>query len=247
MSRGGAALRVSRRQIASAGLAGLLILAGGIGLVTVAEQEVPSALAALVIASIPLWVVLLRVMDREDIRWTTLTGTLLGLGGLVVLLRPGESGGPSARGLALLICSAILTAIGAYFSRRMDMPSDSLVTTTIEMLVAGSVLLVAGLVGGELHDLSLDRVSGNSLAAFAYLVVIGSVVAYSAFVWLLDNARVSTVATYAYVNPVVAVILGVLVLDERVSATMAVGAVLIVAAVVIVVRAEEKAARVPSQ
>jgi drug/metabolite transporter (DMT)-like permease len=121
----------------------------------------------------------------------------------------------------------------------MEMPADPFVATTIEMLVAGAALLLAGFILGEVDDLSIERVSAESLVAFAYLVTIGSLVAYSAFVWLLENAKVSTVATYAYVNPVVAVVLGFLLLGERVSLSMGLGAVLILLSVVLIVRTEQ--------
>ena len=239
-ARRGQVLRsASRHQMGGAAIAGFLILVGGIGLVTVAEQSVPSALAALLVASIPLWVVILRVTHKENVRGPTVASVLLGFVGLVVLLGPGRGGGPDVVGLLLLLVAAVLTAIGAFYSKRMEMPADPFVATTIEMLVAGAALLLAGFILGEVDDLSIERVSAESLVAFAYLVTIGSLVAYSAFVWLLENAKVSTVATYAYVNPVVAVVLGFLLLGERVSLSMGLGAVLILLSVVLIVRTEQ--------
>ena len=239
-ARRGQVLRsASRHQMGGAAIAGFLILVGGIGLVTVAEQSVPSALAALLVASIPLWVVILRVTHKENVRGPTVASVLLGFVGLVVLLGPGRGGGPDVVGLLLLLGAAVLTAIGAFYSKRMEMPADPFVATTIEMLVAGAALLLAGFILGEVDDLSIERVSAESLVAFAYLVTIGSLVAYSAFVWLLENAKVSTVATYAYVNPVVAVVLGFLLLGERVSLSMGLGAVLILLSVVLIVRTEQ--------
>lgn len=231
---------VSRGQMRSAAFAGLLILTGGIGLVTIAEKTVPSALTALVISSIPLWVVLIRLIHRENVHGSTVAAVLLGFAGLVILLRPGQRDGPKVGSLLLLLAAAVLTAIGAFYSKKLDMPLDPFVATMIEMFVAGSALLLAGLALGEVDQLSVEHVSTESLVAFAYLVTIGSLVAYSAFVWLLENAKVSTVATYAYVNPVVAVILGVLVLGERVTLTMAIGAAVIVLSVVLIVRSEQK-------
>jgi drug/metabolite transporter (DMT)-like permease len=230
---------VSPLQTMSAAFAGLLILVGGIGLVTVAEQDVPSAFTALVIASIPLWVVLLQLLHQEDVHSQTIAAVMLGFAGLVVLLRPGQGGGPEVGSLLLLLAAALLTAIGTYYSNRMEMPRDLFVATMIEMLVAGAALVLAGLFLGELHEFSIERVSAESLVAFAYLVLIGSLVAYSAFVWLLGNAKVSTVSTYAYVNPVVAVVLGVLLLGEEVSLNMFVGAAVIVLSVMLIVRSEQ--------
>jgi drug/metabolite transporter (DMT)-like permease len=165
---------------------------------------------------------------------------MLGFAGLVVLLRPGQSGGPDVGSLLLLLAAALLTAIGTFYSNRMDMPRDLFVTTMMEMLVAGAALILAGLFLGELDELSIERASAESLIAFVYLVLIGSLVAYSAFVWLLGNANVSTVSTYAYVNPVVAVVLGVLLLGEKVSLNMFIGAAVIVLSVVVIVRSNQQ-------
>jgi drug/metabolite transporter (DMT)-like permease len=231
---------VSPRQMRNAAFAGLLILVGGIGLVTVAEQDVPSALTALVIASIPLWVVVLQLLHKERVQSQTIAAVLVGFAGLVVLLRPGQGGGPEVDSLLLLLAAALLTAIGTFYSNRMEMPRDLFVATMIEMLVAGAVLTLAGLSLGELEELSTERVSAESLVAFAYLVFIGSLVAYSAFVWLLGNAKVSTVSTYAYVNPVMAVVLGVLLLGEQVSLNMFIGAAVIVLSVMLIVRSEQR-------
>ena len=231
---------VSPRQMRNAAWAGLLILVGGIGLVTVAEQDVPSALTALIIASIPLWVALLQLLHKEKVHGQTIVAVLLGFAGLIVLLRPGQSGGPEVDSLLLLLAAALLTAIGTFYSNRMEMPGDLFVATMIEMLVAGAVLVLAGLFLGELDELSIEQVSAESLVAFVYLVFIGSLVAYSAFVWLLGNAKVSTVSTYAYVNPVVAVVLGVVLLGEQVSLSMFIGAAVIVLSVVLIVRSEQQ-------
>jgi drug/metabolite transporter (DMT)-like permease len=233
---------ISPAQFMSAGVTGLLILVGGIGLVTVAERDVPSGLAALIIASIPLWVVVLRVAHRENVPRTTIVAVTVGFFGVAVLLSPGQvrtSGGFGP--MLLIVLAAVFTAIGAFYSKKFDMPRDVFVATTIEMGVAGIGLLVASLITGEALAGDFTDVTRSSLIAFAYLVVIGSVVAYSAFVWLLENAPISTVATYAYVNPVVALLLGVVVLSERVTATMVVGAGAIVGSVFFVVREQRGA------
>ncbi|HEX2296399.1 MAG TPA: EamA family transporter [Actinomycetota bacterium] len=229
---------VTGRQARNAATTGLLILMGGIGLVTVAEQHVDSAMAALVIASIPLWIVVLRRLHDERIERRTIGAVAVGFAGLVILLRPGAPGAGVAS-LVALVSAAVLTAIGSFYSKRMEMPADVSVATVIEMAAAGAGLVVAGIAAGELTGFSSSDVSAESLLSFVYLVTVGSVVAYSAFVWLLANAKVSTVATYAYVNPVVAVVLGVAILDEDVSPSMAAGALAIVLSVVMIVRSEE--------
>jgi drug/metabolite transporter (DMT)-like permease len=228
---GPARLRTGMREAVSAALTGLLILVGGIGLLTVAERDAPSGLAALVIASVPLWVLVLRGAFGDRPRTRTIVSVGIGLVGvgLVIVAGSGVDARPSA--LAILVTAAVLTALGAVLSNRLAMPSDAFAATTIEMLTAGAALTLLGFAAGETSDLHVGALSTDSLAAFAYLVVVGSIAAYTAFVWLLDNASVSLVATYAYVTPVVAVALGWAILDEKVTLPIALGALLVIGSV----------------
>jgi drug/metabolite transporter (DMT)-like permease len=232
-------LRAPRRSLIAAALVGTVIL-GDIGVLAVAEQEVPAGLAALVIASVPLWVVGLQLLHRQPIARRTALAVLAGLAGMVLLVSPG--GDAPLVWLLVLVAAAAVEAAGQFYSQRVELPSDPLVSTTAQLVAAGAVLVIAGMSAGELDDLRPDAFSSDSLLAFAYLVVPGSLVAYSAFVWLLRNAPIGTVATYAYVNPVVAVAVGALLLGERVGATMAAGGALILGSVALVV-----AQRVPRQ
>jgi drug/metabolite transporter (DMT)-like permease len=234
-------IRLRGREVVGAMVLGGLILVGGIGLLTVAEQTVPSALSALVIASVPLWVVVLRLIMREHISPATLVGVAAGFGGVALLIVPGDR--PQAAplsGLLILVAAAISTALGAVATARLPLPTDAFLATALEMLGAGVLLLIVGALTGETRKLDLDQFSARSLVAFAYLVGVGSVLAYTAFVWLLQNAPVSLVATYAYVNPAVAVVLGWLVLSEEITVTMLAGALVIVASVAFVVRRGER-------
>jgi drug/metabolite transporter (DMT)-like permease len=225
-------LRAPRRSLIAAALVGTVIL-GDIGVLAVAEQEVPAGLAALVIASVPLWVVCLTLLHRQAITRRTALAVLAGLGGMVLLVSPG--GEAPLLWLLVLVAAAAVEAAGQFYSQRVELPSDPLVSTTAQLVSAGAVLVVAGVSVGELDNLRPDAFSNDSLLAFAYLVVPGSLVAYTAFVWLLRNAPIGTVATYAYVNPVVAVGVGALLLGERVGATMAAGGALILGSVALVV------------
>ena len=237
--RGRAGARLTGREWAAAALVGTLLAAGGNGLVTVAERDVPSALAALVIASVPLWVVVLRAVARERVGWRTLAGVLAGFGGIALLLAPGERpDGATTAGLVLLVIAAASWATGSYASGRLPLPRDPFVSTGAQMLCGGVVMIAAGLLAGEAGDVRPERFSTESVLAFAYLVVFGSFVAFTAYVWLLQHTPVSRVATYAYVNPVVAVILGWLILDETISATTLLAAAVIVASVAAIVRSE---------
>jgi drug/metabolite transporter (DMT)-like permease len=236
--KGWRALRVDRRAVVATALVGTLLLAGGNGGVTVAEQWIPSALAALLVAAVPLWVVLLRSGNGDRPGRGTVIGVLLGFTGLAVLLRPGGGDGMVFVGSLVVLAASASWAIGSYASGRLPLPRDPFVATTWEMLGGALVLLTAGFLRGEAASLDLGSVSGRSWLALAYLVVFGSLVAFTAYVWLLQNAPISLVATYAYVNPVVAVILGALLLAEPVTAAIIVGGAIVVAGVTVVVSTE---------
>lgn len=237
--RGAAAVRVGRPQMLAAGATGGLLLLGGNGLVTIAEQDVPSALAALIIASVPLWVVLFRFGSGERPSRLTLLGVAIGFAGVAVLMLPGERPeGATLLGLVLLLAAAASWATGSYYSRRWPLPEDSLVSTSWQMILGGALMLVLGMAAGELGGFALGEVSGHSLAGWIFLVVCGSWMAFTAYVWLLRNAPISKVATYAYVNPMVAIFLGWALLSEEITATIIAGASLIVASVALVVTRE---------
>ena len=236
MRRGAAAVRFTRANLLAAFAAGSLLCFGGNGLVTIAEQDVPSALAAVVIASVPLWIVVFRRFSREKIPGATLLGVLVGFGGVGILMLPGEQpDGASIGGILLIVLAAACWATGSYYPRRWPLPSDVFLSAALQMVTAGALMVVVGLVVGEGGDVHVSEFSGRSIAGFAWLVTAGSLVAYTAYVWLLQNAPISKVATYAYVNPVVAILLGWWLLSETITATMIVGASVIIASVMLVV------------
>jgi drug/metabolite transporter (DMT)-like permease len=238
------ALRVTPRQLAGAGLVGALLLVCGNGFVAVAEQTVPSGLAALLIAAVPLWLVTMRSVSGDRPRIVTLVGTLVGFLGLTVLVLPGgHEGSIETWGVVLILIASLCWSIGSFFSPRLPVPGNALVATVWEMLIGGVLLLIVGGFRGEYSGFSVSEVSGQSWVALAYLAVVGSVVAYSAYVWLLGNAPISLTATYAYVNPVVAVILGALILSESVTAAIMLGGLIVVAGVALVVSAERPRAK----
>ena len=236
LRRGFRAVRPSRGELLSALAVGLL-LPGANAVVSVAEQEVPSNLAALLIGSVPLWVILLRAATGERVSARSAVAVLIGFAGVALLVRPGEqSGDATVAGLLACVGAAVMWASGSFASPRLTLPRDPLVSVGWQMLLGGLVILVVGLGAGEAGD--VHSFSLRSVAALAYLVVFGSWVAYTAYAWLLQNAPISRVATYAYVNPVVAIVLGWLVLDELVTGTTILGAAVIVASVALVVRTE---------
>ena len=227
-------LRATRREVLGAAAVGTVIL-GDIGVLAVAEQEVPAGLAALIIASVPLWIVLLQLGAREPVARRTVVAVLAGLAGIGLLVDPG--GEAPVGWLLVLVAAAAVEAAGQFFSRSTPLPADPLANTTVQLLAAGLALAAAGLAFGEAGDLRPAAFSPDSLLAFAYLVGPGSIVAYSAFTWLLRNAPITTVSTYAYVNPVVAVAAGWALLGERITVEMAVGGAVIVGSVALVIRA----------
>jgi drug/metabolite transporter (DMT)-like permease len=240
----GVDLRVSRRELAGAAAVGILLLAVANGLVVLAERTVPSGVAALIVASIPLWIVIYRMVVGERVGRDLLAGVLLGLGGVAILVVPGGLNGTIDPVGALMLFGATLSwALGTFLSPRLRTPRDVLVSTAYQMLAGGVVLLVAGVGRGELASIDPTTFSTRSIVAFIYLVVFGSLVAYSAYTWLLQNASVSLVSTYAFVNPVVAVLLGALILAEPITPTLVIGAAVIVVAVAFIVIRQNAARR----
>jgi drug/metabolite transporter (DMT)-like permease len=232
-------VRLSLRQTAAATAVGTCLVLGGNGMVSIAEQTVPSSFAALIYASIPLWIVFLRAFARERPPRATLIGVAVGYLGLAILLLPGGRPGEVGVGWALVLCAgAFAWAIGSFYSRQLPLPDDAALATAITTICGGAVALTVGLVVGEGSDLDFGALSARSLVGFGYLVLIGSVVGFGAYVWLLKNAPISKVATYAYVNPVVALFLGWLILSEEIRLSSLVGAAVIIASVAFVVTRE---------
>ena len=229
---GAPALRVGRVELSSCALVGTL-LPGANAMLFVAERHVPTGVASLIIGAVPLWIVLLRTLTGDRPPRAALAGVVVGFGGLVLLVRP--SGGAPLWSLLLVVASSATWAVGAFLSGRLPMPRDSLAATSYEMLFGGLILLPIGLATTNPH---FSQFSARSIGGFVYLVTFGSVIGYTAFVWLLDNAPIGKVATYAYVNPVVAIALGAIVLHEPLTWTIGAGAVLVLACVAIVVRRE---------
>ncbi len=242
LARDRASLRVDRHELLGAGVVGTLLLAGGNALVMAGERTVPSGLAALIVASVPLWIVILRVVTGQHVRGDVWIGVLVGIAGVGVLVVPGGVAGTiDPVGIVALLAATLSWAIGTFLSQRLRMPPSALASTALQQLLGGAVLLVLALPLGDLAHLAITRPSTSSLLALGYLVVFGSLLAFSAYTWLLQHAPVSLVATYAYVNPVVAVFLGWLFLREPITPTTIGGAVLILAAVMFIVARTSRA------
>jgi drug/metabolite transporter (DMT)-like permease len=235
-------LRMTRAQFGTATLLGLLLPACGNGLVVVAEQHIPSGLAALLVACVPLYVVLLRRLSGERPPPVTFIGVAAGLGGLALLLLLGGSEG-GTQGTAwwgpwLVLLAALGWATGSFASTKLPVPANPFALSAVEMVAGGAALTLGGLFTGE--HLDLTAVTTSSWIAWGYLVVFGSLLAFSSYVFVLGELPVSTVATYAYVNPVIAVLLGVVFAGERFGPAQLAGGALVLLAVVLVVRAERR-------
>jgi drug/metabolite transporter (DMT)-like permease len=232
--------RPSLREWRDSTIVGALLLGGGMGMVAFGEQTVPSGITALIIAMMPVWVAVLgRVFLRERLPRLAVAGIVLGFVGVAVLIGPSAFGGAGALeplALAAILFSPISWSSGSLFaSHRAVLPKQPLVATGAQMVTGGLVLLAMSVVSGELVGFRIQAVSSDSLIALAYLTVIGSLLAFTAYGWLLRVAPLPLIATYAYVNPVVAVILGALVLSEPIELrTLVAGAVIIVAVAIIV-------------
>jgi drug/metabolite transporter (DMT)-like permease len=235
--RGRSALRVSKQELLSLGIVGTLLLAAGNGVLIYAETWVPAGISAVVVASVPLWIVVLRVVGRDRPRLATVASTLFGFAGVALLVfAHGGSGGATAGGLLLVVVASVSWALGSYLSSRLPMPRDPLVSTAWEAFLAGLVLCVAAV--PELGSFHPGSVSVRSASGLAYLVSFGSILGLTAYVWLLQNAPISKVSTYAYVNPVVAIFLGWSILSEKVTATTLIGATVIILSVAATVSRE---------
>jgi drug/metabolite transporter (DMT)-like permease len=228
--------RPTARQWRSAAIIGAALLLGGNGAVVLAEQTVPSGISALIIATVPLSMVAMAgLVLRERVDRREWLGIGVGLAGIVLLVEPWEGFAFDPLGVGLLLVASITWAAGSLYARFAPLPSRPLVGAAMQMLAGGVALGLAGLVAGELGDVRLAEVSLASLLGFVYLILFGSLVGFTAYAWLIRVARTSLVSTYAYVNPIVAVLLGWAILAEPVTPlTLIAGAVIVVAVALIV-------------
>ncbi len=229
-----------RRHWRAAAIIGGLMLLGGNGLVTWAEQRVPSGLAALIVASVPIWMTLLDgIQQRERPHGVVILGLAMGLAGLAFLVAPGKFAGGThvdPLGALALLMAALFWAIGSLYSRRAKLPSSTLLATAMEMIAGGAILLCVSAALREGRGFSLAGVSSASLAALGYLIVAGSLLGFTAYIFLLGATTPARVSTYAYVNPVVAIFLGWAVAGESVTPRTLLAAAIIVAAVALIIR-----------
>lgn len=228
------------REWRDSAIVGALLLGGGMGMVAFGEQTVPSGITALLIAMMPVWVAILgRIFLGQRLPRLAVVGIVVGFAGVAILIGPSAVGGAGALdplGLVAIVISPIAWSSGSLFaSHRAVLPKRPLVATGVQMLLGGLVLAAMGALSGEFAVLDIGAISRESIVALLYLTIVGSLVAFTVYGWLMRVAPLPLVATYAYVNPVVAVILGALILSEPIDPrTLAAGAVIIFAVALIV-------------
>jgi drug/metabolite transporter (DMT)-like permease len=227
----------SRAEWRGCAIVGVLLLVAN-GAIGIGEKTVPTGLAALLVATVPLWLIGLdAVLNRARLGLAPVAGLALGLVGVGLLSGlGGGSGRVSAAGVAVILAAAFTWALGVLTARRVTLPSSPALASGMELLCGGLALLVLSAVTGEFGSLHVAHISARSWLALGYLTVVGSIVAFSAFGIAVRSLPTATVATYAYVNPVIAILLGTLFLNERLTPAMFAGGALILGAVVLVVR-----------
>ena len=236
----------TRRQWRSAGVIGSLLLVGGIGGVSLAEKYVPSGITALIVAATPLWIVIIDAIRRGGKRPTRLTmaGVLVGLAGIVILVDPFRSSGPQAGisilGVAIVLIAALSWAIGSIYGRGAELPKSPLLGSGMELLAGSAGSFLVGLLIGEGRQLDVSAISIRSLAGLGYLIIVGSLVGFVCYTWLLRVAPTTQVVTYAYVNPLVAIILGSWLAHETLTPMVIIAIPLILSAVGMIHQREAK-------
>lgn len=223
-------------------IAGAFLLLGGNGAVVWAEQYVPSGLTALLVSILPFWLVIIEWArpPRRRPSGLVLGGLVLGFIGIIVLIGPGNIGGNGdipLLGALVLILGSLSWAIGSFWSRDAKLPESGLLTTGMEMLGGGALLMIVGVVSGELADFDIYRISKESAIGLVYLITFGSLIGFTSYIWLLDKVSPARLGTYAYVNPIVAVLLGWAIAGESLTVRTGVAAAIVICAVALITSA----------
>ena len=244
LRQGTSELKIPRAELRSSLLMGFLLLGFGIGTVSIAQAYVPSGIVALIIAALPLWIAIFRTISGEQLAKVSWLGLMIGFAGVALLLKPGSitpvsdiENSKLFLFMLLVLLGNIGWALGTFLAPRFPLPKNTLVFTAYEMLAGGASLTLAGFIKGESISDFLDATSWSWLW-FVYLIIFGSIAAYTAYLWLVANAPVSLTATYAYVNPIIAVALGAIFLDELITSAYAIGGLIILIGVILVVSVE---------
>jgi len=230
----------TRKQWISTAIIGTLLLLGGNGLVSWAEQFIPSGVAALIIGSVPMFLVVAEALRPNGVKptWQAIVGLLIGFVGIFILVGPSEISGSDTKlnpfGVIALLGACLAWASGSIYSKTADLPKSSLMNTGAQMLMGSISLLIVSLLTGELNGWDITAISARSLYGLLYLITAGSLIGFVSYGWLLQNAPISLVATYAYVNPIVAVFLGNWIGDEPLEPRIWIAAAIIIGSVIFI-------------
>ena len=229
----------TKRQWRSAVIVGVLLLVGGNGLISLAEISIPSGVAALIVATIPMFMVLIEALRPGGVKPSRgqVLGLLVGFSGVALLIGPAEFGG--ARGFSLLgggiaVSAAFLWALGSIYNRNTDLPESTLLFTGMEMLTGSLGLFIVSGLMGEFGQLNITAISTRSWLGLLYLITFGSLIGFTSYAYLLRNAPVSLISTYPYVNPIVAILLGSVMAQEALNGRILLAALIIVGSVVFI-------------
>lgn len=242
----------TNKQWLSASIIGSLLLLGGNGLVSWAEQFIPSGITALIVATVPMFLVLGEAIRPKGIKpnWQGVVGLLLGFAGVFILVGPSELSGSTTKfdpwGVMALLFACLFWALGSIYSKSADLPKSSLMGTGAQMLMGSIGLMLVSLVSGELEHWDVAAVSARSLYGLLYLIIAGSLVGFASYGWLLQNAPISLVSTYAYINPIVAVLLGAWLANEVLEPRIGLATAIIIGSVIFINSTRPKA-RKPDQ
>jgi drug/metabolite transporter (DMT)-like permease len=242
----------TRLELRNTAIAGAFLLLGGNGLVSWAEQSIPSGLAALLVSTMPLWMAAMQMLlpqYRTTPSWQTLLGIALGFAGVLLLINPFQTGLQEVNllGAVVTTLASILWAFGSLYGSKAKLPASPMMGTALEMLCGSAMLALAGTLTGEPARLNIAAISTSSLMGLLYLIVFGSLIAFSAYTWLLRAAPPSLTSTYSYVNPLVAIAIGYLFIGEVITPRTLIAALVIISAVALTTlgssAASKKAAR----
>ena len=246
-------LRLTRKELSSSVFLGVLMLGVGLGTMAFAQKVVPIGVASLIVAAMPIWTALFRTLDKDRPKITSLIGIVGGLIGIGIIMLPGHTiARPNSDGQSVTLWMFIILfgnlcwSLGSFIAPRMETPSNPLVLSTYEMAGAAGALFIAGMIHQESISDFMDA-SARSWGGWIYLVTVGSLIGYTVYTWLLENAPITLVSTYAYVNPVVAVALGIVIFKETLTTNILVGGFIVIVSVAIVVAVESAKKQTLSQ
>lgn len=244
LKRGWQSLRLTRKEFTNCVFLGVLMLSTGLGTMAFAEKVVPIGVASLIVAAMPIWTALFRTFDNDRPKISSLIGIVAGLVGIGIIMLPGntiarpDSGGQNVTlWMFVILLGNLCWSFGSFIAPRMKTPSNPLVLSTYEMAGASGALFIAGMIHHESIGDFMDA-SARSWGGWIYLVTVGSLIGYTVYTWLLENAPITLVSTYAYVNPMVAVALGIVIFNETLTSNILVGGFIVIVSVAIVVAVE---------